>query len=388
MARNEANETLALTSFLYGGNADYIEDLYARYENDAASVPPEWSDFFGSLKEDKATVLKNAEGASWTKANWPIAANGELVSALDGNWPATPPAKGAKPAPAKAADKPAPTAEAGLSQAAVLQATRDSTRALMLIRAYRVRGHLHAKLDPLGIAAPLDDDYNELSPKAYGFTEADYDRKIFIDNVLGMEFATLRQIVDILTRTYCSTLGFEFMHISNPVEKAWLQERIEGPDKGVAFTPEGKRAILNKLIEAEGFEKFIDVKYKGTKRFGLDGGEALIPALEQIIKRGGQLGMKEIILGMAHRGRLNVLSQVMAKPHRAIFHEFSGGSYKPEDVEGSGDVKYHLGASSDREFDQNKVHLSLTANPSHLEIVNPVVLGKARAKQDALVGRT
>ena len=178
------------------------------------------------------------------------------------------------------------------------------------------------------------------------------------------------------------------MHISDPEEKAWIQERIEGADKEITFTPEGKKAILQKLIEAEGFEQFIDVKYKGTKRFGLDGGESLIPALEQIIKRGGSLGMKEIVLGMAHRGRLNVLTQVMAKPHRAIFHEFKGGSAAPDDVEGSGDVKYHLGASSDREFDGNKVHLSLTANPSHLEIVDPVVMGKARAKQDQLFGRT
>ena len=273
-----------------------------------------------------------------------------------------------------------------MSPEAVHRATRDSVRALMLIRAYRVRGHLHAKLDPLGIAKPADDDYNELSPNAYGFPEADYDRKIFIDNVLGMEFATIRQMVDILERTYCSTFGVEFMHISNPEEKAWIQERIEGPGKGVEFTEQGKRAILNKLIEAEGFEKFIDVKYKGTKRFGLDGSEALIPALEQIIKRGGQMGLKEIVFGMAHRGRLNVLAQVMGKPHRAIFHEFKGGSYKPDDVEGSGDVKYHLGASSDREFDQNTVHLSLTANPSHLEIVDPVVMGKARAKQDHIAG--
>src|SRR5690606_32702431 len=173
-----------------------------------------------------------------------------------------------------------------------------------------------------------------------------------------------------------------------PTEKAWIQERIEGPDKEIAFTERGKRAILNKLVEAEGFEKFLDVKYTGTKRFGLDGGESLIPALEQIIKRGGALGVKEIVLGMAHRGRLNVLAAVMGKPHRAIFHEFKGGSYAPDEVEGSGDVKYHLGASSDREFDGNKVHLSLTANPSHLEIVNPVVMGKARAKQDLLAGRT
>jgi 2-oxoglutarate dehydrogenase E1 component len=190
-------------------------------------------------------------------------------------------------------------------------------------------------------------------------------------------------MLDILKRTYCSTLGVEFMHISNPEEKSWIQERIEGPDKGVDFTEMGKKAILQKLVEAEGFEQFIDVKYKGTKRFGLDGGESLIPALEQIIKRGGNDGLKEIVFGMAHRGRLNVLTQVMSKPHRAVFHEFKGGSAKPDDVEGSGDVKYHLGASSDREFDNNKVHLSLTANPSHLEIVDPVVMGKARAKQDS-----
>ncbi|MCQ0986837.1 2-oxoglutarate dehydrogenase E1 component [Jiella marina] len=382
MARSEANQSLALTSFLYGGNADYIEELYARYEEDPSSVGSEWGDFFQELGDAKDDVRKNASGPSWERQNWPIPLNGELVSALDGNW---------GPVEARIETKVKEKAQkqgAELSQEALNQATRDSVRALMLIRAYRVRGHLHAQLDPLGIAKPADDDYNELSPKAYGFTEADYDRKIYIDNVLGLEFATIRQIVDILTRTYCSTMGIEFLHISNPAEKAWLQERIEGPDKGVAFTNEGKRAILNKLIEAEGFEKFIDVKYKGTKRFGLDGGEALIPALEQIIKRGGQMGLKEIVFGMAHRGRLNVLAQVMGKPHRAIFHEFKGGSFKPDDVEGSGDVKYHLGASSDREFDQNNVHLSLTANPSHLEIVDPVVMGKARAKQDQIAGRS
>ena len=315
------------------------------------------------------------------RRNWPVQANGELVSALDGNWGLV-----EKAFEKKIKDKAAANG-AGLSNADILQATRDSVRAIMMIRAFRMRGHLHANLDPLGLAKPLE-DYNELSPEAYGFAEADYDRPIFIDKVLGLEYATIRQMLEILTRTYCSTLGVEFMHISDPAEKAWIQSRIEGEDKGITFTPEGKRAILQKLIEAEGFEQFIDVKYKGTKRFGLDGGESLIPALEQIIKRGGSLGMKEIVLGMAHRGRLNVLSQVMAKPHRAIFHEFKGGSAAPDDVEGSGDVKYHLGASSDREFDGNKVHLSLTANPSHLEIVDPVVMGKARAKQDQLFGRT
>jgi 2-oxoglutarate dehydrogenase E1 component len=383
MARqDQSNDQFSLTSFLYGGNADYIEALYADYQANPSSVSQEWRDFFGALKDDAGDVAKNAQGASWARPNWPIQANGELVSALDGDW-----GKVEQHIEKKLKAKAPEGASGGLTPDQVLQATRDSVRAIMMIRAYRMRGHLHAELDPLGMAEEKE-DYNELSPEAYGFTEADYDRPIFIDHVLGLEYATVRQMLDILKRTYCSTLGVEFMHISNPEEKAWIQERIEGPGKGIEFTPNGKKAILSKLIEAEGFEQFIDVKYKGTKRFGLDGGESLIPALEQIIKRGGSMGMKEIVLGMAHRGRLNVLSQVMAKPHRAIFHEFKGGSFAPDDVEGSGDVKYHLGASSDREFDSNKVHLSLTANPSHLEIVNPVVMGKARAKQDQIFGRT
>ena len=378
MARQDQNESFLQTSFLYGANAAYIEDLYARYQADPNSVDAEWQTFFAALNDDKQAVKKSAEGASWQRKNWPIAANGELISALDGNWGAVEKLVGDKlkgKADAKGAAK-----GATVSDADIQQATRDSVRALMMIRAYRMRGHLYADLDPLKIGPAKD--ASELHPSAFGFTDADWDRKIFIDHVLGLEYATIRQMQTILQRTYCSTLGWEFMHISNPVEKAWIQERIEGQDKEVAFTKEGRKAILNKLIEAEGFEKFIDVKYTGTKRFGLDGGESMVPALEQIIKRGGALGVNEIVLGMAHRGRLNVLSQVMGKPHRAIFHEFKGGSYAPEDVEGSGDVKYHLGASSDRVFDGNTVHLSLTANPSHLEIVDPVVLGKVRAKQD------
>ncbi|BBE73608.1 2-oxoglutarate dehydrogenase E1 component [Oharaeibacter diazotrophicus] len=376
MARQDENDAFALTSFLYGGNAAYIEDLYARYEKDPATVDAEWRTFFAALGDQKVEVEKNAKGAPWKRPDWPIVPNGELVAALDGNWGETA-KKVEKKIEAKVAEK-----GAAVSPEQVQQATRDSVRAIMMIRAYRMRGHLYANLDPLGIAKK--GDHEELHPASYGFGEADLDRKIFIDNVLGLEFATVREMVEILRRTYCGTLAVEFMHISSPEEKAWIQERIEGPDKQVAFTREGKRAILNKLVEAEGFEKFLDVKYTGTKRFGLDGGESLIPALEQIIKRGGNLGIREIVLGMAHRGRLNVLTQVMGKPHRALFHEFKGGSYAPDDVEGSGDVKYHLGASSDREFDGNKVHLSLTPNPSHLEIVNPVVLGKVRAKQDQM----
>jgi 2-oxoglutarate dehydrogenase E1 component len=376
MSRQDANAAFARTSFLYGGNAAYIEDLHARFEADPGSVDAEWQDFFRSLKDDPASVTRSARGASWKKPGWPPLGNGELVAALDGNWAATEKAIGDKikgKAQARGAE---------LTSADILQATRDSIHALMLIRAYRMRGHFHAKLDPLELEPEKNEE--ELDPRSYGFTEADMDRRIFLDKVLGLEFGTMREIVAILRRTYCQTLGVEFMHISDPAQKAWIQERIEGKDKEITFTREGKRAILNKLVEAEGFEKFLDIKYTGTKRFGLDGGESLIPALEQIIKRGGQLGVKDIVFGMAHRGRLNVLTQVMAKPHRVLFHEFKGGSATPDEVEGSGDVKYHLGASSDREFDGNKVHLSLTPNPSHLEIVDPVVLGKVRAKQDQL----
>src|SRR5579862_4571823 len=374
MSRQDANAAFALSSFLQGTNATYIDEIYARYENDPSSVDSEWQEFFKSLKDTPADVRKNAEGPSWARSNWPVTPQDDLTSALDGNWVEVEKVVGKKLA-AKAQ-----AAGSEITSADVHQATRDSVRALMLVRAYRMRGHFHAKLDPLGIEAPRDRE--ELDPRSYGFTEADFDRKIFLDHVLGLEYGSLREIVAICERTYCQTLGVEFMHISNAAQKSWIQERIEGPDKEISFTPEGRRAILNKLVEAEGFEKFCDLKFTGTKRFGLDGGESLIPALEQIIKRGGNLGVKEIVVGMPHRGRLNVLTQVMGKSHRALFHEFKGGSANPDAVEGSGDVKYHLGASSDREFDNNRIHLSLTANPSHLEIVDPVVLGKVRAKQD------
>ena len=267
---------------------------------------------FQSLKDEKADVVKNAQGASWQRPNWPVRPNGDLVAALDGQWAETEKKIGEKISAA------AQFKGVELASADVMQATRDSIHALMLIRAYRIRGHFHAKLDPLGLEPEKNEE--ELDPRSYGFTEADLDRRIYLDKVLGLEFASMREIVAILRRTYCQTLGVEFMHISNAAQKSWIQERIEGRDKEIAFTREGKRAILNKLVEAEGFEKFLDVKYTGTKRFGLDGAEALIPALEQIIKRGGNLGVKEICVGMPHRGRLSMsLTQVMGKPHRALF---------------------------------------------------------------------
>src|SRR6266702_4223193 len=376
MSRQDANAAFARTSFLYGGNAGYIENLYARYERDPKAVDAAWQSFFQSLKDERADVERNAHGPSWRRPDWPPPERNDLIAALDGDWQQAGAAIGGK------LQEQAQARGVEVTAAEVERATRDSIRALMLIRAYRARGHFHANLDPLGLEAPKNEE--ELDPRSYGFGEGDLNRRIFLDNVLGLEFGTVREIVSILRRTYCQTLGVEFLHISSAAQKSWIQERIEGPDKEITFTREGKRAILNKLVAAEGFEKFCDVKFTGTKRFGLDGGEAMIPALEQIIKRGGALGVREIVVGMPHRGRLNVLAQVMAKPHRAIFHEFKGGSTTPNAVEGSGDVKYNLGASSDREFDNNSVHLSLTANPSHLEIVDPVVLGKVRAKQDHL----
>ena len=318
----------------------------------------------------------NADGPSWQRTDWPPKQNGELTAALDGDW-------GALEEDLKGKiEKRAAKSGAPVDPASVQQATKDSLHALMLIRAYRIRGHLMADLDPLNLHT--NDVHPELDPANLGFTEADMDRSIFIDHVLGLETATLREILGILQRTYCGKFAVEFMQITDPDQKAWIQQRIEGPDKDISFTHEGKQAILKKTIEAEGFENFLNTKYTGTKRFGLDGAESMVPALEQIIKRGGALGVKEIVIGMPHRGRLNVLAAVMGKPYHHIFHEFQGGSVTPDEVGGSGDVKYHLGASSDREFDGNSVHLSLTANPSHLEAVNPVVLGKARSKQDRL----
>jgi len=372
IAPGRLNQVLSETSFLYGGNAAFVEDLYARWAADPNAVEPSWRAFFASLHEQTEAVKRAAEKPAWTPKE-PPAARPDWLSALDGMWPAV-----EAKLVAKIVER-----EPAASPVAVRAATLDSLRAIMMIRAYRMRGHLAANLDPLGISEKQD--ASELDPASYGFAESDFDRPIFLDFVLGLETSTVREILAILRRTYCGDVGVQYMHITNPDEKAWLQQRIEGRDKEIVFTPEGKIAILKKLIETETFERFLNKRFPGTKRFGLDGGEAMVPALEQIIKRGGALGVEDIVLGMPHRGRLNVLAAVMGKPYHIIFHEFQGGSSLPTDIEGSGDVKYHLGASSDRSFDGNNVHLSLTANPSHLEIVNQVVIGKARAKQAFLL---
>jgi 2-oxoglutarate dehydrogenase E1 component len=312
--------------------------------------------------------LEREGGPSWERPNWPVEELDELNLGLD---PTQATIEKVKQAVTQRA------AAAGASPDEIRRAAEDSIRAMMLIRTYRVRGHLAANLDPLGLTrrdVPAD-----LTPAWHGFTDADLDRPIFICGVLGFETATVREIVRVLQATYCGHIGFEYMHINEVEERRFIQGRIESPEETVQFTTEGKQSILTKVIHAEQWEKFLAKKYVGTKRFGLDGGEGAVPALEAVIKYGGQMGVEEIDVGMSHRGRLNILSNVMGKSAEAIFHEFAGGATNPADVGGSGDVKYHLGTSSDRVFDGIKVHLSLLPNPSHLEAVDPVVLGKARA---------
>ncbi|MDF0486916.1 2-oxoglutarate dehydrogenase E1 component [Sphingomonas sp. H39-1-10] len=350
-----------------GVSPAFIETLYTRYKTSPESVEPAWRGLFDGLDGI-------AQNPSWERANWPLTSTDDLTAALD------PTQMEAAPKPAKGGAKPAAApAAAPASQADIVRAAADSIRAMLLVRTYRVRGHLAATLDPLGLSSrelPAD-----LTPEYHGFSGADLDRKVYMGGTLGMEWATVRDIVATLRANYCGNVGLEYMHIADVEERRFLQERMEGQDKAIEFTEIGKKAILNKVIEAEQWERFCGKKYVGTKRFGLDGGESMIPALESVIKYGGALGVREIVFGMAHRGRLNVLSNVMAKPFRVIFHEFGGGSDNPDDVAGSGDVKYHLGTSTDREFDGISVHMSLVANPSHLEAEDPVVLGKTRAIQ-------
>jgi 2-oxoglutarate dehydrogenase E1 component len=319
-------------------------------------------DIFGETERE--------QGPSWARDNWPLTDLDEVNAGLD-------PTRMAIEKVAGKAKEIAATA--GKSDADIRQAAQDSIRAMMLIRTYRVRGHLAADLDPLGLSKrelPAD-----LTPEFHGFSPDELDRPIYLDGTMGYEYATVRELVECLRANYCRHVGLEYMHINDLEERRFLQDRMEGKDAAISFTPEGKQSILQKVIEGEQWEKFLARKYVGTKRFGLDGGESMIPALESVIKYGGQYGVREIVFGMAHRGRLNVLANVMGKPYRVIFSEFAGGSANPADVGGSGDVKYHLGTSSDREFDGIKVHMSLVPNPSHLEAVDPVVLGKVRAVQ-------
>lgn len=366
-----SNIDLINTAFLDGANASYIEAIYAEYVKNPHAVDPNLSEFFKSLDDAANDVTKNSQGASWEVDTWPLPTNDENLEALDYGQVASFIQKSSDKAKSKGTATPEDVRKSVLS----------SIRAIMLVRAYRVRGHLIAKLDPLELHKP--EPHPELDPKTYGLDIND-PTKIFLDGVLGLDEANTSEIMDILERTYGRSIGIEFMHIYDPEEKSWLQKRIEGADKEIKFSVEEKKTILSKLVQAEGFEKFLHTKYMGTKRFGLDGGESLIPGMEQMLTSASALGVQDIVFGMPHRGRLNVLSAIMGKSYTKILNEFQGGSANPEDVEGSGDVKYHLGASGDRVINGKNLHLSLVANPSHLEAVNPVVLGKVRAKQEFL----
>jgi 2-oxoglutarate dehydrogenase E1 component len=345
-----------LASALSGANAAFVADQYARWAADPGSVDPTFAELFTAMDDEARAVLAEASGASWAPRAEPVA---------DRERPAA--RRAARPAAPHSAEQ-------------VRAATKDSLHALMLIRAYRVRGHLEARLDPLGLTVPRH--HSELDPASYGFSETDFDRPIFIDGVLGLETASIRQIIEVLRQTYCGPIGVEFMHIQDPDQKAWIQRRVEGAPWRTTFDAPAKRTILQQLTEAEGFEAFCQKRYVGTKRFGLEGGESTIPALHAMIATAAEGGVSEICIGMPHRGRLNTLVNVVRKPFTAIFSEFGGESFKPDDVQGSGDVKYHLGTSTDVEIGGRPVHLSLQPNPSHLEAVDPVVVGKVRARQD------
>ncbi len=351
-----------LATAFNGANMAYIADLYARWVANPGSVDASFADLFEALGDEARSVLGDSVGASWAPRMFDV---GEPE-------PARPAAKGGKPAPA--------AAPAGASPEQIRAATKDSLRALMLIRSYRVRGHLEAQLDPLHLQVPKSHD--ELNPVTYGFTEADLDRPIFIDHVLGLETASIRKIISVLRQTYCGPVGVEFMHIQDPGQKSWIQRRVEGAPWATAFDADAKMKILQQLTEAEGLEAFCQKRFVGTKRFGLEGGESTIPALHAIIETAARAGVSEIAIGMSHRGRLNTLVNVVKKPYTQLFSEFGGNSFKPDDVQGSGDVKYHLGTSTDIEVAGHNVHLSLQPNPSHLEAVDPVVVGKVRARQD------
>ena len=333
-------------SFLNKSNSQFIEEMYVRFIENDPELPDSWKKYFSDLNEDLNSVTKEITGPTWgpKKISIDPKRNRKLEENLNGSE----------------------------------KEKVDSIKAIALIRAYRIRGHLIANLDPLGL---MKRDYlYELHPNDHGFKSEDFDRKIYLNSYMDVGYASVNEIIAKLRKVYCSSIGAEYMHITNPTEKVWFRERMEKDENQINFTEKGKDAILNKIIQAEGFEKFLAKKYVGTKRFGLDGAESLIPALEQIIKRGGQLGVKEIKIGMSHRGRLNVLANVLQKSYKRIFNEFAG-EFASSSEDSTGDVKYHLGASSDRTFDGNSVHVSLTDNPSHLEAVNPVVLGQTRAKQ-------
>ena len=349
------------TSFLNKSNSAFIEQMYFKFINKDPDLPSSWKDYFETIGDELNIVAKEINGPSWGPKKNKVNID-EIQKKID----------------QKQVNSENVIVNPNSNFLDLSKSNEDSIKAVSMIRSYRQRGHLIAKLDPLEL---LKSDYlDELHPESFGFKKEDYQKSIYLGGIINKQNSNIKEILGFLKKTYCGPIGYEYMHISNPIERKWFRDRVEKSKDNMNFTKNGKEAILNKLIQAEGFEKFLHTKYIGTKRFGLDGGESLIPALEQIIKISSQSKVKEVKIGMSHRGRLNVLANVLQKSYKRIFNEFAG-EFTSSTEDGAGDVKYHLGASSNREFDGNSVHVSLTDNPSHLEAVNPVVLGQTRAKQ-------
>ena len=332
---------------LLGQNLAFIEMLYMKFVEDPESVPTEWREYF---------------------ERW-----GDAQEIFDG----------LKAREAREHSVFAPTSMAGQSGAQEMQSAVMQERLDRLVRAFRVRGHMVAELDPLGLPRA---GHPELEPSYYGFTEADLDKEFSAANLSGPPVMSLRDIIGRLRTTYCGKLGLQFMHIDDLRTKNWLQTYAESSLNRISLTRETQLQVLRKLTDAETFEQFVHKKFLGAKRFSLEGGETLIPLVDLALDAAAEDDIGEAVIGMAHRGRLNILANVMGKPAAQIFHEFN-------DVDGTrhlgrGDVKYHLGFSSDHETSSGKmIHLSLCFNPSHLEFVGPVMIGRVRAKQDRLVDK-
>jgi len=326
---------------VYGSGQDYIENLFEAWSNDPASVSEAWADYFTGLGDKSLHSHRNMLQQMQQRSR--LSNVGNIVG-----------------------------------KKSSLEAVEFPSRALYLIQAYRVHGHLHADLDPLKLNPPKPSP--ELQLSFYGLTEKDFDTEFPTGDLAGPAQMPLRDIHKLLTETYCGSIGPEFMHITDTARRHWLQERLERVRSKPKLDIDTRRHIFNRVMKAEEFERFLHTRYAGQKRFSLEGGESLIPMLDALVQLSGSKGVKEIILGMAHRGRLNVLANILGKASTDIFAEFEGAQFE-DATHGAGDVKYHMGFSSDIRTPGGTVHLSLGFNPSHLEIITPVVLGSVRARQ-------
>ena len=338
----------------FSADGSYLEALHAQYLNQPASLSPQWANYFANLEDNEANEQQNHQAM------------------LEKMRPTTHTATAVKPPADGDASKQPRRSQQNQND------IEFPSRAIYMIQAYRMHGHLHAELDPLKLNPRMASP--ELDLAYYGLSEADMSYRFPTGNLTGNSPMPLREIMSLLQQTYCGHIGPEFMHITNSARRHWLQSRLERVRSTPNYDHETRRHIFGRVMHAEEFERFLHTRYVGQKRFSLEGGESLIPMLDTLIQHAGSNKTKEIILGMAHRGRLNVLANIMGKSLADIFSEFEGAHFE-DDVQGQGDVKYHLGFSSDVSTPGGVVHMSLGFNPSHLEIITPVVLGSVRARQ-------